>query len=670
MPLTQSQIANGTGSQADQRYESMRMPAGGWDASMYPPMTPHADVDWGKLLPPGSAGYGPQYDKAVDIYSSGKLDPSMDYAALFGTVTPQARVGGIFAGAAGEVGGTSVADPANGGGVNNAPAKPASTPQQAGDNNSMMPGWANGNEHVGTPAPDGTKPFRAPTVAQLPGRTATDPLNVAMAQPAVEYPAVPVAGPPGGQAPNDHPELAGQPKAMAATEEQAQTQEAIAAPGSAAPAAETNPDGTPKAAAAGGTVEIPHGVTIHGTDKGTTFAANPITIADSGKNSLQAVTTALKSDPYLANVADKLYKLIYGSANATGGSWEGYVTAGGKGVTNPGGLLRKIDGLTAFLKSRGVNWDPKGAFDAAHSGGTTPPAGGGTPGDGTTPPAGDGGIGGAADNPGSNTQLNDLNINSALSTLSSIMGGGKNDPAWRRFLGEMAFGLAQYNAARQDQQDAVDIQAGANEDFKNDPLRIKEEGLISGMVDNPDPTPWDLVRNQTIASGHQAAQDTESAWARGAARRMGSAGAASTPGVFADASRAEGNRVQDALARLEIEKAATGRNYGLQTLSAADQFRQGTSGADVQNATVLANMRRGAPQVAANPITGAGAGYANSWAQANAENVGSTAGDFMSWWKGISSGTSDGTQAGNAGANQQQQVVSLFGGYLGGMKGK
>jgi hypothetical protein len=660
MGLTQMQIANGTGPQADQRHEELRMPAGGWDAASFPQMTPHADIDWGKL---GATGYGPQYDKAVDIYRSGKIDPSLDYAALFGTITPQARVGGIFAGAAGEVGGTTLADPANGGGANNAPAKPAATPQQAGDNNSMMPGWATGNDQVGTPAPEGTtKPLRAPGVAQLPGRTATDPLNVAMAMPAVEYPAVATAGPAGGQL-----EQPVTPQVAAAGEIPVEEHEAFA-PAGAPPAA----DDAAKSAAAGGTVEIPHGVTIHGKDKGTTFAANPITIANANKGSLAGAISQVK-DPYLVNTMDYLYKLIYGSAHATGGSWEGYVGSGGKGVTNPAGLLRKIDGLTAFLKSRGVNWDPKAAFDAAHPSVTPAPGGDGTGGTGGTGggtgTGGDGGVGGQADQPGSNTQLNDLDINAALSTLSSIMGGGKNDPAWRRFLGEMAFGLAQYNAARQDQQDAVDIQAGANEDFKNDPLRLKEEGIMSGMLDHPDPTPWDLVHNQTVTGSHIAAADAESAWSHGAARRMGPAGAASTPGVFADARRASSNELQDKLAHLEIEKAATGRNYGLQTLSAADQFRKGTTGADAELATILANMRRGAPQVAANPIQGAGEGYANSWAQSGLENQGSNAGDFMSWMKGAFGGASDGTQAGNAGATQHSDVVGLFGGYMSGMGG-
>lgn len=118
----------------------------------------------------GATGVGTPYDpNAAAPAAPPAPDPAADYARLFGTVTPQTRMArglpptGPTTPPVGAPGakfpvppvGSRGYVPPNGGGADNAPVGPKSTPEQAGDNNSMMPGW-NGGGHgvVGTPKAD------------------------------------------------------------------------------------------------------------------------------------------------------------------------------------------------------------------------------------------------------------------------------------------------------------------------------------------------------------------------------------------------------------------------------------------------------------------------------------------------------------------------------------
>lgn len=539
-------------------------------------------INWGPSAD-APAGYGPGAEDAAKMY----------YNRLFGTVTPQTRVSTPGAPATGPLGEImpDVNRFANGGGANNAPTTPKSTPQQAGENNSVYPGWSNGNQDVGVESRD-------TNVTPLATRTSTDPLNVALKS---------APAPTGGATTTET-------KAATAT-----GGEAVAA------------------------VKVPaNHWNVHGKPPSTPLATG--TTVASSEQGLAAATAQLATsgNTFLAGLVDKLRGMVFGDSKTKTTSLQELFNAGALTGKNNAGYLARMQDIENYLNSMGVrvsivgdtiaqlSGSGSGGNGSGSSGGGSGSGSGSVPGDGTggggghpvsdpgtQPPADTTGPGGGnPSNPGTGTDITEADIGSAMRELSAIVGGGMNDPKMRQFYVELAMAIAQQHKAEANQQQGVNIYSGAVDAFKNDPLRAKETDIMSGILDKPDNTPWDIIENQATGASHQAAADAARTYGASAARRLGSAGAGALPGVYADAQRSQDNALQTLLGQLEIQKAATERDAQYRALAGADALRGTTTGADVQNAGALASMVMGAPQVPANPLAGA----ADAWVNSNTYN--------------------------------------------------
>jgi len=571
---------------------------------------PPGNQPWNANVP-----YGPGADDAAAMYHS-----------LFGTTTPQQRAtqglpptGDVTMPAGAIDAGTNRF--ANGGGANNAPSEPKSTPQQAGQNNSDYPGWSNGNQEVGVAKSETGQSDSTP----LANRTATDPLNVALTTADAGLPAPPTA----------------QTAAPATTEtKSAQATGSEQAPGGSAQTVITPPANN-------------WGFNIEGHGPSTPLnlvdaQGNPLTFASNNMTDAERVMFAVADRPYVRQVVQALSRLVYG------GVGQPAISAGSEGNPHYAGQVAKAQEMEAYLNSIGVNWHPVSTYQEhlnSNSGG--PNQDGGTGGE----TGGDSGL-----PPVSNAQDR---MTQAWGIVNRLMGGGSNDPKYRPFMAEMAMAVAQMLQDQENQQQGVDIYGRAINDVKNDPRRAAEGSIIDAILAQPDNTPWDAVRAQTIAGSKRDAGAAADMFARNATRRLGSAGAAAAPGVASEMYRRSGNELENVLAQQRIQQAAGERQAQDRALSLSQGYRASTVDQDAERARALAAMVMGRPDVGPNPMSDA----ANAWTGSNYFNkamnqgTGSQFGwqDALGTLTGLIGGTSTGMGAGGAGASGLGAILPLLG---------
>lgn len=573
---------------------------------------PNSGVDWSRygiggdpsIL--GQFGYGPSAD-----------DAAATYRRLFGAITPQSRVQtGMGMGPAVAPGG--FIEPgdanrnANGGGANNAPVAPKSTPEEAGHNNSVMPGWSNGQQTVGAPA----------QYPALPGRTASDPLNTALAT----MPAAPRPQDTGGAPLLDSNGNPVQTKAAAAG---AAGSDASASGSNAAPAPITTQQVKhwtnrisqwfPQMH-----VKLPSGpVTVDPN-------ANWTSLSGSG-SSLSAIMSSI-SDPTLAVLAGKIWNEVYGNASPIAASLQ----SGSQSTTpvNPVELqhtLNRVREAEQIFSAYGISFTPleSSGYGQVQGNPVPPPGGtgdgGGTGGGSGTPPGGGGTgpIGGPgtdfAGYPGTNLDISTMSDNAA--GAGNIVEGWKNQFGKDPTLIEAAMSMAANATAEANKQKGVNLFGSAYNDYVNDPGQKVAMDTALARLKNPDNTPWDVIRNQTITGSHASADDAASTFGASAARRLGSAGAGAQPGVYADMQRKSGSDLQTALGQLDIQKAAVGREAEQNALNEYGSMFQLYKGGDLNAAHQLAQMIEGAPEVSANPAAGWAQGQYTNTAFQQAQNV-------------------------------------------------
>jgi hypothetical protein len=563
--------------------------------------------EWNPLgsvpAPPGVNPYGVMGDVSAFSrmgagagYGPGAGEAAATYARMFGTMTPQA----MAAAPGGTQGYSWVTQPesqryANGGGANNEPSVPKSTPQEAGENNSAFPGWSTGQSAVGFPKGEIGASSRSPT----------DPLNVTLAD---------VPPPPQQQGQMQTMDAAGNPVHSGAYLEPGQEKSAQIGAGPTPEAGQSGELPKPPAQDWGYNIKGKPPTEFIQIPEGSTFAPDA---------ELTQVLSALSSNGFTANAAAKLYKLVFGGAGE-GPSLASLKASGGVGSNNWGKLLHDIERMETYINgvAPGLNWHPSQAI-LGSTGGDGGTGGGGTGGDGTgdgtgggggdgTGGGGGGGTGGGNTLPG--TDIADINsfFPAALARVNAIWGGGAKDPKNSKFIADMVYAMAQ-----QMQRDAM-IQQGINQysggiaDFKNDPLRAQQIAMMSGIMENPDNTPWDTIRANRVSDAQKAAEAASDTWGASAARRMGSAGVAAQPGVASDLKRETGNYISRLLGDLDVQKAQSEREAQYRALSGADALRSSTSGADAQMLSELARMYLGAAPTGTNPMEGSSEAWVNT----------------------------------------------------------
>lgn len=577
----------------------------------------------GLPAPPGGGSSQPW--NAVYPYGPGAGDAAAMYHSLFGTTTPQARATQGLP-PTGDVTLPAGAMPdvnryANGGGANNAPAVAKSTPEQAGQNNSDYPGWSNGNQEVGV-AKSETGQSDTPPLAS---RTVTDPLNVALTS--------------GSGIPAPPPEQSAGPVTT-------EMKSAKATGSEQAPGGTTQTVIKPPANNWGFNIEG------HGPSTPLNLVdaqGNPRTFQSNNMQDAEAVMMAVADRPYVRQVVQALSRLMYG------GVGQPSITAGSEGNPHWAAQANKAREMEAYLNSIGVNWTPYSTYSAGQGGGS-----GGGPGGDT---GGDGGTGGDSSLPPvSNAQDN---MTQAWGIVNRMMGGGSNDPAYRKFLAEMAFAVAQQLQAQTDKNTGVGIYSGAIDDVKNDPRRAAEGSIIDSILARPNNTPEDAVRSQLIAGAKSSAAGAASQYGRNATRRLGSAGAAAAPGVTSEMYRRADNELQNTIAQNEIARAERDRQGQDRALSLSQGYRASTVDQDAERARALAAMVMGRPDVGPNPMSDA----ANAWTGSNYFNkamnqsTGSSFGwqDALGTLTGLIGGTSTGMGAGGAGASGLGAILPMLG---------
>lgn len=645
MSLTQAQINAGTGSQADQRLYD-RQTGGGIPASWNVPYGEGADEAGAMYRARGSLPPLPT-STVMATYTPEEL-ASFDYASLFGNVTPQARVnagipytGPTSPGTGPAGGGASIQGGIGGPGMvwnpktarfEAPPTKPnLSSPQDAGEKNSLQPGWSGGSQEPGQSTEESGLPSKV-----LDTRPATDPLNVAARggmQTMGEDQGLPP--PPANMMkaavqPKDTQTgyvinykgtayTVGKPKPANFHLWDATRQQNWLAANAYTPSAGGGEGGTGDGTEGGGTTiaQPPQdnwGYNIAGQPPASALSGYEQAI-DNSEQSGRGLSAQLQSQgqTYAGRVAYLLTQLVYGDTNTNTPGLTQFLSSGGAIGPNHQQFIAKATEMEQYLNSIGINWHPVSDTIKQYGG----QGGGGGNGDGSTDNGGgigggDGGTGGIPAQPGSNTDVSQIDMDSAMRILNGIVGGGMNDPKYRPFLLTMAYAIAQQRQADANKQQGVNIYSDAINDIKNDPRRAAEGSIMDRILANPDPTPWDTVRDQTIADLHRSATAAGTEYQKNALRKLGPAGASAAPGVMADFLRQSGNETARRLGELEIEKARTGRDAEYRALAAGRDFRGSTTEADAERARSLAAMIAGRPDVGPNPIEGASDAWVNS----------------------------------------------------------
>ncbi|HET9270739.1 MAG TPA: hypothetical protein VFO31_21320 [Vicinamibacterales bacterium] len=555
-----------------------------------------------------AAGYGP--GAPMDAAASG-------YARLFGTMTPQARVAG-GAPPTGPVAGYNWTQTpesqryANGGGANNAETAPLSTPQEAGERNSVYPGWSGaGHTAVGYPKKE----------LGVSERTATDPLRTALAD-------VP---PPGGatiqggiggpgyvwnqQTGKFEPPPSG-PVDLAAT---ADTTPQGPVEGTTKELQVSGADASAQAAGGGAAPRPPAGE--WGFDG--KFGGHPphdfVTVNPgyqlTPSSELTQVSGALAGNRYLTDVAAQLYKLVNGRAGS-GPSLASLAAAGGIGSNEWGQLVNQITRMEGYLNAvaPGLNWHPSQTYLAPNNGnGGSGDTGNGGGGNGDNGGGGGGGAGGDIANVGDYLAAAEARVN-------ALMGGGANDPKNAPFRAALVYAMAQDMQRQAMIEQGIGGYQGAIQNFQNDPLRQKQIDMMSGILDKPDNTPWATVQANRASDINKAAEAAAEAASGSAARRLGAGGVAAMPGIAADLKSGAGNAISRMIGDLMVEQAQKERDAQYRALQGASAVRESTTGADADLMSRLAGMYLGSAPGGGNPMAGAAESFVNPYTFYQAQN--------------------------------------------------
>lgn len=525
--------------------------------------------------------------------------------------------------------------PTAGGGGNPQQPGPTATPAHAGKMNATMPGTFNGNPANGIPSAEAgfAGGMRRPPMPAQPPAPPPQPVNGMASSLASPAPAAPDPGPPDQHAmstglaagaqeqPTEMPGAPGemeakkkQPKAPPPPVEFSAPPPPVTASVDPTTGATTTTPGTPPAAtpetpapppvdpnAKAGGADPVHDFKhwFHGhTDSNLDLSGLPppsqlgITIPNdiADSSTLGQSGGALASQPALAGLAYTLQKLNIKLQQLVGG---------GAGAGQVAEEQAKYNQIRDFLKSQyGVSYDPQAPASAGPGG---PPGGGTGPGGSDTVP------GSAAGLVGAGNQYIQLQ---------------RQHPELKQWELEYIAQLAETNAANQRYDNANQTIGSAVNKFENNPLADKSRHMAEGLLDNPDNTPWDTVKNQYAANADKDINSSLGSLSDSLNRR--GVGPSTGAGITADTLRQSAGDRAMGLGQLDVQQAKSQQDAEYRAMAAAGDVGQLWDTGALNARIAQANFQRGAPQSAISPFEG----FGDSWVNQHAMDLADKAADY------------------------------------------
>ena len=218
------------------------------------------------------------------------------------------------------------------------------------------------------------------------------------------------------------------------------------------------------------------------------------------------------------------------------------------------------------------------------------PPGQAPPGDATTINPGTGPAGDVTNTSGATAEAQYKTMWAEASKLA----GPNATPTQIAAIVDQLAGVTAVDNARGDKQTSVNMLGNQITANQNDPNRVATQNLTSKILANPDPTPWQTVKNQYVENADKGLGTAMSGMSDSFNRRGlgGAAGANLAANAFAQNNR----DISSGLGQLDIQQAQTTLQDEYAAMQAADQQYQLFNGGDTTAVTNLANMNMGAPQ--------------------------------------------------------------------------